>query len=77
MLGYPWIYWLVVLIVSGVVSLVLIGIGYLFGLQVAARRVEQVRREVERASAERWELAGGYAKRYQDLADAARQIGGV
>ncbi|MGL4296242.1 MAG: hypothetical protein ACRCTG_11040 [Aestuariivirga sp.] len=31
MAGYPWIYWLVVLIAAGAVSTVLIGIGYLLG----------------------------------------------
>lgn len=37
--GYPWIYWLVVLLVASAVAVVLMGIGYLLGLQVAARRM--------------------------------------
>lgn len=48
MSGYPWIYWAVVLIVAGVVSAVLIGMGYLLGLKVAARRVAVVREELAR-----------------------------
>lgn len=48
MAGYPWIYWLVVLIVAGAVSSVLMGIGYLVGLKVAARRVADLRTEFRR-----------------------------
>lgn len=52
MSGYPWIYWLVVLIVAGAVSTVLIGIGYLLGLKVANRRaaglVSNVIKDIER-----------------------------
>lgn len=44
--GYPWIYWVVVMIVAGAVSTVLIGIGYLLGLKIAARRVATVREEM-------------------------------
>lgn len=49
MAGYPVIYWLVVLIVAGAVSVVLMGIGYLIGLDVAAQRVAAVREEMEAA----------------------------
>ncbi len=48
MSGYPVIYWLVVAIVVCAVSAVLIGIGYLLGLKLAARRVAMVREEMER-----------------------------
>lgn len=37
MSGYPVIYWLVLAFVSGVVSLVLMGIGYLQGRRAAMR----------------------------------------
>lgn len=74
--GYPWIYWVVVLIVAGAVSAVLIGIGYLLGLKVAARRVETVREEMARVRDERWTAAGGLATRYQNLAESAAALPG-
>lgn len=37
MTGYPWIYWLVVVIVAGAVCTVLMGIGYLLGRRSAIR----------------------------------------
>lgn len=57
MSGYPWIYWLVVVIVVGAVSTVLVGIGYLLGLKVAARRVATVREELARNRETRMMLA--------------------
>lgn len=37
MSGYPWIYWLVVMIVAGAVGTLLMGIGYLQGRRAALR----------------------------------------
>lgn len=51
--GSPVIYWLVVVLVAGAVSTVLIGVGYLLGLDVAARRAAMVREEMAQARAER------------------------
>ena len=48
MMGYPWIYWVALALVAGAVSTVLIGVGYLLGLRMAARRVLAVRDELER-----------------------------
>lgn len=60
MSGYPWIYWVVVLIVAGAVSTVLIGIGYLLGLKIAARRVATVREEMAR-DRNRWAVLSATA----------------
>jgi hypothetical protein len=57
MAGYPWIYWVVVAIIAGAVSAVLIGIGYLMGLKLAARRVATVREELARNRETRTMLA--------------------
>lgn len=56
--GYPVIYWVVVAIVAGAVSVVLIGIGYLLGLKLAARRVATVREELARNRDTRGMIAG-------------------
>ena len=48
MSAYPVLYWVVVVIIAGAVSAVLIGIGYLLGLKLAARRVATVREEMAR-----------------------------
>lgn len=53
--GYPVIYWVVVLIVAGAVSTVLMGIGYLIGQKIAARRVADLREESVRAELERFD----------------------
>lgn len=50
MSGYPWIYWLVVLIVVGAVSVVLMGIGYLMGRRVAHRESMAGLREIQESA---------------------------
>lgn len=50
MAGYPWIYWLVVLIVVGAVVMVLIGIGYLIGRRVAHREAMAGLREIQESA---------------------------
>lgn len=50
MAGYPWIYWLVVLIVAGAVSVVLMGIGYLVGRRVAHRESIARLREIQESA---------------------------
>lgn len=67
-MGYPVIYWVVVVIVAGAVSTVLIGIGYLLGLKIAARRVATVRAELEQAKANHWAVYGSYETRGRELA---------
>ena len=80
MSGYPVIYWVVVAIVAGAVSTVLIGVGYLLGLNLAARRVAALRDELSQRhdlptySSER---ADRLAARYDDLVNMARNQGGL
>lgn len=78
MSGYPVIYWVVVAIVAGAVSAVLMGIGYLFGIQQAARRVAALRDELARDQVE-WRNAplAGLSRRYDDLSTMARTQGGL
>lgn len=66
MTGYPVIYWMVVAIIAGVVSAVLVGLGYLLGLTRAAQRVATVRDEMEAARLNRWMMGGRYDTRGAD-----------
>lgn len=80
MSGYPVIYWVVVAIVAGAVSAVLIGVGYLLGLNLAARRVAALRDELAQRNAMQTYSAGRadrLAARYDDLVNMARTQGGL